>query len=55
MNQTTLIITAIVVLALIVFLVLKNKKDKKMLVDQLNNDYHKTKDTEGDIETDEKI
>jgi hypothetical protein len=53
MNLTVLIPFGILVIALIVFLVVRNQKDKTKLEDKLNNDYHKSKDEEGDIETDE--
>ena len=41
---------ALVCLAIIFFM--RNQKDKKDLEHLLNNDYKKTKDTEGDIEFD---
>jgi len=53
MNWTILIFFGIAVIALIVFLVVRNQKDEKIFEDQLNNDYHKTKDEEGDVEIDE--
>jgi hypothetical protein len=53
MNLTVLIPFGILVIALIVFLAVRNQKDKTTLEDKLNNDYHKSKDEEGDIETDE--
>ena len=53
MNVAVLILFAIVVIALIIFLVVRNQKDKIKLEDKLNNDYRKSKDEEGDIETDE--
>jgi len=53
MNLTVLIPFGIFVIALIVFLVVRNQKDKDKLEDKLNNDYHKPKEEEGDIETDE--
>ncbi len=40
-------------LALIYFLVRQNRKDEKSFVDQLNKDYRKSKDEEGDAEIDE--
>lgn len=40
-------------LALIYFLIRQNRKDEKKFVDQLNNDYRKSKDEEGDAEIDE--
>ncbi|MBK6379615.1 MAG: hypothetical protein IPN43_13190 [Chitinophagaceae bacterium] len=53
MNLTVLIPFGILIIVLIVFLVVRNQKDKSKLEDKLNNDYHKSKDEEGDIETDE--
>ena len=53
MNWPFLILFGIAVIALIVFLVKRNMKDEKKFENQLNNDYHKTKDEEGDIEIDE--
>ncbi len=35
-------------LALLLFVILKNRKDKKELVDKLNQDYRKPKDEEGE-------
>ena len=53
MNFTVLILFGILVIALIVFLVARNQKDKNKLEDQLNNDFHKSKDEEGEIEAEE--
>jgi hypothetical protein len=53
MNWTVLILFGIAAIALIVFLVVRNQKDEKVFEDQLNDDYHKTKDEEGDAEIDE--
>ncbi len=53
MNWPVLILFGIAALALIVFLVIRNQKDEKKVEDELNNDYHKTKDEEGDAEIDE--
>lgn len=53
MNHTVLIIFGIAALALIIFLVMRNQKDKKDFEEQANNDYHKTKNEEGDIKIDE--
>ena len=39
-------------LSLIIFLILRNQKDEKDFEHQINNDYHKTKDEEGDSEID---
>jgi preprotein translocase subunit YajC len=53
MNIPVLIIFGIVIIVLIVFLLVRNQKDKKQLEEKLNNDFHKSRDEEGDIETDE--
>jgi hypothetical protein len=52
-NTTFLVIIATIGLAFIVFLFLKNQKDRKELTRKLNNDYKKTKDeeNENDIDT----
>jgi len=53
MNWTVLIIFGIAALALIIFLVVRNQKDEKEFEEQVNNDYPKAKDEEGDTEIDE--
>jgi FtsZ-interacting cell division protein ZipA len=53
MNWLLVIPLGIVAIALIVFLVWRNQKDEKSFEDQLNNDYRKTKDEEGDVEMEE--
>ncbi len=55
MNWPVLIIVGIALITLLVFLVRKNQKDERVFEDQLNNDYHKTKDEEGDVETDKNL
>ena len=55
MNITLLIFFGIAAIALIVFLVVRNQKDEQKFEDQINNDYPKAKDTEVDVETDEKV
>jgi hypothetical protein len=55
MNWPLLIIFGIAAIALIVFLVIRNQKDEKEFESQIKNDYHKTKDEEGDVEIDEKM
>lgn len=52
MNWPVLIIFGLLVFSLIVFLVVRNQKDKKKLEEKLNNDFHRSKDEEGDAETD---
>jgi flagellar biosynthesis/type III secretory pathway M-ring protein FliF/YscJ len=53
MNWLVMIFFGIAVVALIIFLVVRNVKDEKQFEDQLKNDYHKTKDEEGDTDTEE--
>ncbi len=53
MNWLFLILFGIAAIALIVFLVKRNNKDEKVFEDQMNNDYHKSKEEEGDTEIDE--
>lgn len=53
MNLTVLILFGIAAIALIIFLVVRNQKDKEKLEDTLNNDFHKSKDEEADVEIDE--
>lgn len=50
MNWLILIIPGALALALIVFLVRQNLKDKRNLTNQLNRNYRKSKDKEGDVE-----
>jgi len=50
MNWQLIIIFGIAAIALLVFLVVRNIKDKKELEDKLNQDYRKPRDDEGDIE-----
>ena len=52
MNWLILVIFGIFVIALIVFLVVRNQKDEADFVQKLNNDYPKPKSGDGDIEID---
>ena len=52
MNQPVLIFVGIAAVLFIVLLILRNKKDKKEVIDQMKNDYPKSKDTEGDADVD---
>ena len=52
MNWPVLILFGIAAIALIVFLVRRNIKDEKQLEEKIKQDYHKTKDEEGDAEVD---
>ena len=48
MDWTLIIIVSVIAIALLVFINIRNQKDKKELTDKLNKDYRKTKDEEGD-------
>ena len=52
MNWPVLIITGLVLAALVVFLIRRNMKDEEEFEEQLKNDYHKSKDEEGDVDAD---
>jgi len=52
MNQPVLIFVGIAAILFIVLLILRNKKDKKEVIEQMKNDYPKSKDTEGDADVD---
>ena len=53
MNYTILLIAGIVLIGLVVFLVVRNQKDEKEFEHQLNEDYHKSKEEENDVDTEE--
>ena len=50
MNLPVLIFVGIAAILFIILLVLKNQKDKKEVIDQMKNDYPKSKDEEGDAD-----
>ena len=52
MNLPVLIAVGIMAVLFIVYLVIRNQKDKKEVIDQLKNDYPKSKDEEGDADVD---
>ena len=52
MNLPVLIFVVIAAVLFIVLLILKNQKDKKEVIDQMKNDYPKSKDEEGDADVD---
>jgi hypothetical protein len=52
MNWLVLVIFGIAAIALIVFLIRRNIKDKKQLEEKIKQDYPKTKDEEGDTQVD---
>jgi hypothetical protein len=53
MNWLILIPVFIAVAALIIFTIKKNQKDEKEFENQLNNDFPKSKDEEGDVDAEE--
>ena len=52
MNWTILIIVGILVIALVVFTIIRNQKDKIELEEKLKNDFPKKTDQRGEIEED---
>ena len=54
MNKSVLIIVGVLALLFIIFLVIRNQKDKKEVIDQMKDDYPKSKDEEGDADVDNK-
>jgi hypothetical protein len=54
MNLPVLIAIGIMAILFIVYLVVRNQKDKKEVIDQIKNDYPKSKDEEGDADVDNK-
>ena len=54
MNTPVLITVGVMALLFIIFLVVRNQKDKKEVIDQMKNDYPKSKDEEGDSDVDNK-
>ena len=52
MNQPVLIFVGIAAVLFIILLILRNKKDKKEVIDQIKNDFPKSKDNEGDADVD---
>ncbi|MDD2792200.1 MAG: hypothetical protein PHD73_03410 [Sediminibacterium sp.] len=53
MNLPVIIFTIIAAVILVAFLIWKNQKDRKMLEDQMNQDYPKSTDSPDDIETED--
>ena len=52
-NWPVLIIVGGVLIALVLFLIIRNQKDEKSFEKTVNEDYHKSKDEESDIDTEE--
>ena len=55
MNWLVLIPVGIILIALIVFLIVRNQKDEKKFEQHLNDDYRKTKDEEDDTPAEEEL
>lgn len=53
MNIAGIILLIMAVLAIVLFILRQNFKDRKKLTNQLNQDYRKAKEEEGDIDIDE--
>lgn len=49
MNWLATAIFGMVTLAMLVFLIVRNLKDKKQFEENINEDYHKPRNEEGDI------
>ncbi|MBC7722991.1 MAG: hypothetical protein H7068_13270 [Pedobacter sp.] len=52
MNLPLIIIVAIIALALLIFLIMRNQKDEKKFESDTKNDYDKLRSENGDIDTD---
>ena len=55
MNWFILIPVGAVLIALVTFLVMRNVKDERKFEQQLNDDYHKSKEEEGDVDIEESM
>lgn len=54
MNLPVLIFVGITALLFIILLIIRNQKDKKEVIDQMKQDYPKSKDEEGNADVDNK-
>jgi FtsZ-interacting cell division protein ZipA len=52
MSTSVIIIVVVAAIIIIVLLVVKNQKDKKEVIDQMKQDYPKSKDEEGNADVD---
>ena len=52
MNLPVLIFVGIAAALFIILLILRNRKDKKEVIEQMKNDYRKSKDNEGSADVD---
>jgi len=53
MSPTAIVFASVFIVALIIFIAIRNRKDKKDLINTLNNDYRKTKNEENDVDIEE--
>ena len=53
MNWFVIIIVGIIVIALVIFTIIRNQKDKNDFEHKINNDYPKKKEEGGDVEISE--
>jgi len=53
MSPTLIVFGSVFIIAFIIFIAIKNQKDRKDLVNTLNNDYRKPKDEENDADIEE--
>lgn len=53
MNWLILIPVGAVLIALVTFLIMRNVKDERKFEKNMNNDYHKSKEEEGDVDAEE--
>jgi len=54
MNLPVIIFVGAAALLFLILLVIRNQKDKKEVIDQMKNDYPKSKDEEGAADVDNK-
>ncbi len=52
-NWIVIVIVSLAAIALVIFLIKQNQKDKKALIQKLNNDYPKPKENEPEINYEE--
>lgn len=52
MNLPVLIFVGIAAALFLILLIIRNQKDKKEVIDQMKQDYPKSKDEEGDADVD---
>ena len=53
MTPTAIVFGSVLLIALIIFIAIRNQKDKKDLVNKLNNDFRKRKNEENDADIEE--